>query len=78
MWTTVTEFVHWSLVLSSVPDPWFWYGSGSLDPYTGLRIRILGSVYWITDPEPALFGSDFPDPNKKISFFQVFYAYFLL
>jgi hypothetical protein len=29
------------------------------------RIQILGSVQWITDPDPALFVSGFPDVNKK-------------
>ena len=34
-----------------------------------IRIRILGSVHWITDPEPALFGSVFQDgKNQKITF----------
>ncbi len=42
-----------------------------------IRIRILGSVHWITDPVPdqysALFGCDIQDANKKNQFF----AYFL-
>jgi hypothetical protein len=29
------------------------------------RIRILGSVHWIMDPNPALFVSGFQDANKK-------------
>jgi hypothetical protein len=32
----------------------FWYGSGSSDPY-----------FWPTDPDPALFVSDFKDANKN-------------
>ncbi len=28
-----------------------------------IRIRILGSVLWITEPDPALFGN-FQDANK--------------
>jgi hypothetical protein len=35
-----------------------------------IRIRILGSVHWITDPDPALFGSVFQNGNnQKITFF---------
>jgi|LakMenEpi03Aug12_release.lakeMendotaPanAssembly.Ray.scaffolds.fasta_scaffold654160_1 hypothetical protein len=32
-----------------------------------IKIRILGSVHWITDSalEPANFGSGFQDANKK-------------
>ncbi len=38
-----------------------------------IRIRILGSVHWITDPDPALFGSVFQDGNnQKITFFGIF------
>jgi hypothetical protein len=29
------------------------------------RRRILGSVHWITDPDPALFVSAFQDADKK-------------
>jgi len=39
-----------------------------------IRIRILGSVHWITDPDPALFGSVFQDGNnQKITFFGIFF-----
>jgi hypothetical protein len=47
-----------------------------------IQIRILGvgSVHWITDPDPypdtALFGSGFQD--KKIVLLPSFFAYFLL
>ncbi len=38
-----------------------------------IRIRILGSVHWITDPDPALFGSVFKDGNnQKITFLGIF------
>jgi hypothetical protein len=32
-----------------------------------IRIRILGSVHWITDPDPdsSLFGIGFSDANQK-------------
>jgi hypothetical protein len=39
--------------VSSVPDDIF------------IRIRILGSIHWITDPDPALFASGFQETNKK-------------
>jgi hypothetical protein len=29
-----------------------------------IRIRILGSVQWITDPDPGLFVNDFQDAKK--------------
>jgi hypothetical protein len=45
-----------------------------------IRIRILGSVHWITDPDPdtgtAHFGNGFQD-TKKIVFFQVFFCFIL-
>jgi hypothetical protein len=31
-----------------------------------IRIRIIGSVFWIMDPDPAHFGSGFQDVNKKL------------
>jgi hypothetical protein len=34
-----------------------------------VRIRILGSVHLITDPDPALFVSEFQDTNKNFVFF---------
>ena len=37
-----------------------------------IRIRILGSVLWITEPDTALFGSDFQDANK------IFFKFFCL
>ncbi len=37
------------------------------------RVRILGSVHWLTDPDPALFVIGFQNANK-IRFF----AYYLL
>ncbi len=37
-----------------------------------IRIRILGTVHWITDPDLALFVSDFRDANKKLVFFTRF------
>ncbi len=38
-----------------------------------IRIRLLGSVHWITDPNPALFCSVFQDGNnQKITFFGIF------
>ncbi len=55
------------------------------------RIQILGSVHWITDPDPALDPTPAPDPdpalfvsglqdaNKKKGFFLLrFFAYNLL
>ncbi len=41
-----------------------------------IRIRILGSVHWITDSDPALFVSGFQDANKN-NFFCKFFAYYL-
>jgi hypothetical protein len=37
------------------------------------RIRILGSVHWITDPDPdpALFDSGFKDAHKKYLFLLI-------
>ncbi len=29
------------------------------------RIRVLGSVHWIRDPDPSLFASGVRDANKK-------------
>jgi hypothetical protein len=44
-----------------------------------IRIRILGSVHWITDPDPypdtALFGSGFQE--KKIVLFPKVFCSFL-
>jgi hypothetical protein len=38
-----------------------------------IRIRLLGSVHLITDPDPGLLVSGFQDTNKKyFFFFQVF------
>jgi hypothetical protein len=47
-----------------------WAVSGVMDWSSAMfRIRILGSVHWITDPAPdpypALFVSRFRDANKK-------------
>jgi hypothetical protein len=36
---------------------------------TCLWIRILGSVLWITDPDPTLLGISFQDVNKMCDFF---------
>jgi hypothetical protein len=38
-----------------------------------IRIWILGSVYLITDPDPALFGTGFQD--AKNIFFKFLFAY---
>ena len=38
-----------------------------------IRIRIIGSVYWITDQDPALFGSGLKDANKKGIHFKFFW-----
>jgi hypothetical protein len=37
------------------------------------RIRMLGSVHWITDPDPgpALFVSDFQETNQKLVFLLI-------
>ncbi len=46
-----------------------------------IRIRILGSVLWISDPdldpEPALLGSGFRDASKQRVYFLSFYCLFL-
>ncbi len=39
--------------------------------------RILGSVHRITDPDPALFVSGFPDANK-VPYILSFFKFFLL
>ncbi len=57
----------WGLcfLVYSVPDPRnFLYGSGSLDPYTGLRILLF-------------FVSSFQDATKN-KFFSKFFAYYFL
>jgi hypothetical protein len=41
-----------------------------------IRIDILGSIHWITDPDFALLASGFEDANKKISFFSQVFQFF--
>ncbi len=43
-----------------------------------MRIRISGSVQWITDLDPARFTSGFQETNKKLFFLKVFSVYYLL
>ncbi len=54
-------------IQDSVLDP------SDFDPDPDPRIRTL-----ITDPDPALFGCDFQDANKKCVFSKFFSAYLLL
>ncbi len=44
-----------------------WFISSVLDSCTLMRIRILGSVNWIPDPDqdPAVFINGFQNANKK-------------
>ncbi len=42
------------------------------------RIRILVSVHWITDPDPALFFVAFKNLTKISVFYVNFFAYYLL
>ncbi len=42
-----------------------------------IRIRILGSIHRITDPDSSLFGSGFQDANKKNFFSLRFFCFFL-
>jgi hypothetical protein len=37
-----------------------------------MRIQILGSVHWVTDPDPALFISGFQDAGKTSFFLSVY------
>ncbi len=43
--------------------------SGSVTFLLWIWIRIVGSVHWMTDPDPALFVRGFRDGNKKFVFF---------
>ncbi len=43
-----------------------------------IRIKILRFIHWITDPDPDLFFSGFPDANKKYVFFLLLTGLYLL
>jgi hypothetical protein len=51
---------------ASVPDP---------SHFDMVRIRILGSIQWITDPDHALLISGFQDADKKCDFSLFFYNF---